>query len=129
MIVWEDEKTGKNKRGRKQAIGLTFDYAGKQRVIPALYRFPDGVIFDILTVIDEAEFRDFHTKYESAEETMTMAQRLAAESDHPYQSVAIRKLVIDGAVIESRSAITLYHAPWLGEGYSYKCEIDRKSVM
>ena len=117
-VYWtQDETRKKYLPGRKQNVGLQFEYMETRRVIPTVYRFPEGIVFDILTVIDEAKMRAFYEKYAETEETLSPMQRRAAESEHPYQSVTFEQLSVNGKRIDGWSSETLYHIPFMGEEY------------
>ena len=101
--------------GREQTIDYAFDAVGSRRIVGALYRFPEGVIMDILTPIDEVRIRAFYDQYESNEDQLSPGQRRVAGQNNPYQSMPIQSISIDGTKPDSFSSTTLYHMPWLGD--------------
>lgn len=103
-------------RGLPFKINWKFEYAGAKRCIPVVYRFPKGIVFDIITFLDEARLRDFFEKYEAVEEKLTPLEKQCAKQEHPYQSVPIKKIWIDGQRVEegysSRGALSI---PWASQ--------------
>ena len=113
-VYWEADGKKRGVPGRAQHIGLNFEYGGKQRCIPVLYRFPEGIVFDLLTVLDEAELRAFHEKYQGVEETLSPVQQRAVEDEHPFQSVPINSIVFNGKQpLGGWSSTCSYHIPWM----------------
>ena len=125
-VFWEQSEDNSLKLpGRKQRIDLDFVYAGKQRKIPYAYRFDEGTVFDILTILDEEEMRAYYDKYVDVEDTLSAVQRRAAESAHPYQSVLFSQIIINNNRADGWSATTKYHMPWMREEYTL-CNEQRK---
>lgn len=104
---------GKGHRGLRQRVDWKFEYSGKKRFIPAIYRFPKGIVFDIITLLDEAKLLEFFEEYEMSEESLAPLQRSCAKQNHPYQAVPIKEIWIDGKPVEggysSNSAVSI---PW-----------------
>lgn len=112
--LWEK---GRGFPGLPQRTGWQFEYAGARRIIPAVYRFPRGVVFDILTPLDEDELRAYYEKYESAEDKLTPLQRRCAEQEHPYRSVPVREIWVDGKQAEGGwSSSGIVSIPWARPG-------------
>lgn len=104
---------GKGTCGLPQRVNWQFEYAGSRRCIPVVYRFSEGIVFDIITLLDETKLREFFEKYGADEERLTPLQRRCAEQEHPYQAVPIREMWINGKQVEggysSSSAVSI---PW-----------------
>jgi len=104
---------GKGLPGLPQKIYWQFEYAGSKRCIPIIYRFSKGIVFDVITFLDEAKLREFYEKYTAIEETLTPLQRRCAKQEHPYQDVPFKEIWINGKRVErgysSSSAISM---PW-----------------
>jgi hypothetical protein len=83
---------GKGRRGRRQAAGWNFEYAGMRCVIPAVYRFPRGIVFDILSFADEAELTEYINRYESVEEKLTPSERRCAEQENPFKTISLQEI-------------------------------------
>lgn len=111
-VYWETNGRNKGLSGRRQQINWFFDYAGKRRCIPAVYRFPEGIVFDLLTILDEAELRAFYDKYKDAEEPLLTAKRRAVEDEHPYQGISMAKVNINGKQPSGWSSSGKLHVPW-----------------
>lgn len=87
---------GKGFCGLPQSTNWEFEYAGNKRVIPTIYRFRNGIVFDVITILAEAELRQYFEKYEAMAETMTSLQRRCAEQEHPFQSLVVKEIWING---------------------------------
>jgi hypothetical protein len=99
--------------GLPQRTNWQFEYLGTKRCIPYIYRFPKGIVFDIITFLDETKLHEFFEKYEDIENTLTPLQRKCVEQEHPYQTVPVKQIWINGKQVEegfsSSSAISI---PW-----------------
>lgn len=92
---------GSGRQGRKQAAGWRFEYADMRCIIPAVYRFPRGMVFDILSFTDEARLREFFSKYAAIEETLTSSQQQrSAMQEHPFQPVPIHEVWLNGTLAQ-----------------------------
>jgi len=104
---------GKGMCGLPQRVNWQFEHAGSRQYIPVVYRFSEGIVFDIITLLDETKLREFFEKYEAVEERLTPLQRRSAEQEHPYQAVPINEIWINGERAEggysSSSAVSI---PW-----------------
>ncbi|MDD2497706.1 MAG: hypothetical protein PHT78_14530 [Desulfitobacteriaceae bacterium] len=100
--------------GTAQKLNWQFAYAGSNRCIPVIYRFAKGIVFDVITSLDEARLRAFFGKYGSVEEKLTPLERRCAEQEHPYQDVHFKEIWINGKRVEngysSSSGISI---PWV----------------
>lgn len=104
---------GKGLHGLPQKIYWQFEYAESKRCIPVIYRFPKGIVFDVVTFLDEARLREFFEKYKAMEETLSPLQRRCAEQEHPYQNVPIKEIWINGKRAESgHSSSSAISIPW-----------------
>lgn len=99
--------------GLPQRTNWKFEYMGTKRFIPVIYRFSKGVVFDVITILDEVKLHDFFEKYEAIEDALTSLQRRCAKQEHPYQPVNIKEIWINGKQVEcgwsSSSAVSI---PW-----------------
>lgn len=85
-----------------------------KRYIPVIYRFSKGIVFDVITIIDETELHKFFEKYEAIEETLTPLHKRCVEQEHPYQSVPISKIWINGKQVEDGySSSGTISIPWV----------------
>lgn len=85
--------------GRPQKINWEFENNGLRRIIPTIYHFSRGMVFDLITIIDEEKFNHFYNKYKDIEELSPIEHRLL-EQEHPYQGVEIKDILINGKKIE-----------------------------
>jgi hypothetical protein len=108
---------GKGLCGFPQRMNWQFEYAGAKRYIPAIYSFPKGIVFDIITILDETKLREFFEKYETVAETLTRLKKRCVEQEHPYKAVPIKEIWINGKKIESGySASSTMSIPWVQQG-------------
>lgn len=104
---------GKGSHGLPQRTNWQFEYSGTKRCIPVIYRFPKGIVFDVITFLDEAKLHEFFVKYETIEEKLTPLQRRCAKQEHPYQAVPIKEIWINGKRVESGySSSSAVSIPW-----------------
>ncbi|MDD3653483.1 MAG: hypothetical protein PHO01_04760 [Desulfotomaculaceae bacterium] len=104
---------GKGLCGVPQRVNWQFEYAGNIHRIPVLYRFSKGIVFDVISFLDQEKLRAFFKKYEAVEETLTPLQRRCAKQEHPYQAIPIRKIWMNGKQVESGySSSSTVSAPW-----------------
>ncbi len=107
---------GKGLCGLPQRVNWQFEWAGTKRYIPVIYRFSKGVVFDVITILDETRLREFFDKYEAIEETLTPLQRRCVKQEYPYQDMPIREIWINGKPIESGySSSSTLSIPWARE--------------
>lgn len=105
---------GKGLWGLPQRTSWQFEYAGAKRYIPFIYHFSKGIVFDVITILDETKLREFFEKYEDIEETLTPLQKRCVEQEHPYQAVPISKIWINGKQVEGGySSSGSMSIPWL----------------
>lgn len=120
-VFWEEEEVaGLRVAGRRQDIDFQFKYAGVQRLIPAIYHFPQGVAFDLVTVVDEDEMRAFIAKLRDEEALGTSALLRQLTDMHPYQSVPVQDIIVNGSSPEAGwSGRGGMHVQWEIEGEKY----------
>ena len=105
---------GKGLWGWPQRTNWQFEYAGAKRYIPVIYRFSEGIVFDVITILDETKLRKFFEKYDAIEETLIPLQRRCVEQDHPYQAVPISEIWINGKQVEGGySSSSSMSIPWV----------------
>lgn len=108
---------GKGLWGRTQWTNWEFEYAGEKCYIPAIYRFSKGVVFDVITLLDEAKLREFFDKYEAVEETLTPLHQRCAKQEHPYQAVRLSEISINGKQVDAGySSSGAMSISWLQQG-------------
>lgn len=107
---------GKGFWGFSQRTNWQFEYKGAKCYIPAVYRFSGGIVFDVITILDEIKLRKFFEKYEDIEATLTPLQRRCLEQEHPYQAIPISEIWINGKqVIDGYSSSSAMSIPWIGQ--------------
>lgn len=116
MKVYYNSSLWSNAKGFsriKQRTNWQFEYEGAKRYIPAIYRFSKGIVFDIITILDENRLYEFFNKYEAVEEKLTSQQRRLAKQEHPYQDVPVKEIWIDSKRVEnSYSSSSDLSIPW-----------------
>lgn len=110
--LWTRER---GRKGRPQHVGWEFTYARARRVIPAIYRFPDGIVFDLLTLLDEEAYRAFVENYADKENSLSATERRIVDEEHPYQEVSVSGLTVNGCKIEEFSSSARVVTPLSGE--------------
>lgn len=107
---------GKGLWGLPRRVNWQFEHGGARHCIPSIYGFSKGIVFDIITFLDEAKLRDFFEKYEAIEEKMTPLQRRCAKQENPYQAVPIKEIWINGKKVNGGySSSSVVSIPWAGE--------------
>ncbi len=96
--LWGKEK---GIHGLPQRTNWQFEYAETKRYIPIIYRFPKGIVFDIITLLDEVKLREFFEKYRNIERELTPLQHRCAEQEHPYQALPMKEIWINGKRVNS----------------------------
>ena len=95
--------------GRPQKVNLEFEHNGLKRIIPTIYHFSKGIVFDLITIVDENEFCKFYEKYKDLD---PLEQRIV-EQEHPYQAMDIGGIWInDIKVEEGYSSSGTFFTPW-----------------
>lgn len=102
----------RGKAGTKQVLNWSFNHLGKKRIIPCIYRFSKGIVFDIITPLEEDELKAFVKKAEEInEEELSENQRRQLEQEHPYRQVSLAEIWINGEWVqegfESTSSISM----------------------
>lgn len=118
MVYYDASLWSKNKGlcGLRQRTNWQFEYAGAKRYIPAVYRFSKGIVFDLLTILDEKKLQEYFEKYEAIEEKLTPLQRRCAKQEHPYVAVPIKEIWINGTRVKSSySSSSAVSIPWAGQ--------------
>lgn len=98
--------------GIRQKTCWQFEYAGMKRVIPAIYRFSKGIVFDIITFLDETKVREFFKKCEAQETELTPVQRELAEEEYPYRYVSLKEIWINQKCARKYSSSSGVNIPW-----------------
>lgn len=82
-----------------QPVNARFRAGGLDRVIPAVYCFKEGIVFDILTVMDERVMKDYRDRYAECEEKpeeLSDARILEITQNNPYHNVDIACIWLNG---------------------------------
>lgn len=99
--------------GIPQKVNLEFEHNGLKRIIPNIYHFSEGIVFDIITIVDEIEFSKFYEKYKDIEEDLTPLEQIIAEQENPYQTMDIKDIWINGIKAEEgHSSSGTFFTPW-----------------
>lgn len=98
--------------GRPQKINWEFENNGLRRIIPTIYHFSKGIVFDLITIVDEGEFNNFYNKYVDIEEKLSPMEQRLLKQEHPYQEVEIKDIWLNGKKIENGySSSGLFYNP------------------
>ena len=119
MKVYYDASLWRKKKGTlglPQKINWQFEHAGNTHWIPVIYRFPKGIVFDLITFLDEAKLAEFVAKYENIEDKLTPLLRRCAEQEHPYQSLHWQEVWLNGQKADQNySSSSRLSVPWQQE--------------
>jgi hypothetical protein len=86
--------------GRPQKINWEFEDGGLRRIIPNIYHFSKGIVFDLITIIDEKEFSKFYNKYIDIEEELSPLEQRLVEQEHPYDELSLKDIWINGEKVK-----------------------------
>lgn len=116
--------------GTPQRTNWEFEYAGAKRFIPVIYRFSKGIVFDILTILDETRLRKFFERYENHEKEMTPLERRCAEQEHPCQDISIKEIWINQRRVEGGfSSSCGMSMPWRQERNLSRVQKAYKAIL
>ncbi|HZW48825.1 MAG TPA: Na+-transporting methylmalonyl-CoA/oxaloacetate decarboxylase subunit beta [Bacillota bacterium] len=108
---------GKGPVGLSQKINWQFEHAGIKHCIPVIYHFPKGIVFDLITFLDEAKLSEFISKYENIDAKLTPLLRRCAEQEHPYQPLHWKEIWLNGQKVEQNyTSSSRLSVPWQQEG-------------
>ena len=110
---------GKGRKGRPQKVDWKFKYGKTEYVIPMLYRFPKGLVFDIHWHVDPTHLQTFLEKYGVMEEQLFVLQERCASQEHPYQKIPLQEIWVQGVRVEVPVASS---DSWSAEKVSPACE-------
>lgn len=105
-ITKESNNTVNGRFYMKQKVNRVFQYKGEKRCVPFIYRFWDGIVFDVLTLLDQGRLKAFWDKYESRQEHLTAIERSCAEQENPCKAIEISKIELDGKTLEGEYSFT-----------------------
>lgn len=110
----------KKKVGRKQYVNWRFEHMGKKCMIPYIYRFSKGIVFDLITLLDEEEIRAYMKKYEQIDGSqLSDLECELIEQEGPYNHLSIREVWINGELVTSGfCASGKCHISFLEKDYS-----------
>ncbi len=104
---------GKGFWGVKQSVNWEFNYQGNTHYIPVIYRFTKGIVFDVITILDEEKIREFFDEYEAVVKELTPLERRCVEQENPYQPLSIKEIYIEGKIVEGDfSSSSTISIPW-----------------
>ncbi|MCE5196078.1 MAG: Na+-transporting methylmalonyl-CoA/oxaloacetate decarboxylase subunit beta [Negativicutes bacterium] len=119
MKVYYDASLWRKKKGTRglpQKINWQFEHAGHTHWIPVIYRFPRGIVFDLITFLDEAKLAEFVAKYENIDDKLTPLLRRCAEQEHPYQPLHWQEIWLNGQKAEQNdTSSSRLCVPWQQE--------------
>lgn len=103
MKVYFDSSLWRTK-GRKPCkvrwdIDAVFTDGGLTRYVPAVYCFQQGVVFDILTIVEEKAITEYYEKYKDWEkkaDTLSDTQIQKIRQDNPYQDMCLKGVWMNG---------------------------------
>ncbi|HBN83860.1 MAG TPA: Na+-transporting methylmalonyl-CoA/oxaloacetate decarboxylase subunit beta [Clostridiales bacterium] len=118
---------GKGCHGSPQKANLQFEYSGTKRCIPIIYRFPRGIVFDVITILDESKLRTFYEKYEHIQNKMTSVQKRSMRQENPFQNISLQEIRINGKKTDDGfSSSSMMCIPWLKEDVNVLEDIKKE---
>ncbi len=91
--LWDSKKRGKP---AVQRLDWRFEHLGLRRCIPCVYHFRKGIVFDLLTLVDERDIRAYRDRYEGEEERLSSARRRCAEQESPFRELELQEIRLNG---------------------------------
>lgn len=103
--------------GEPQQVAWQFEYKGLRHFIPTIYRFPKGVVWDVLTPLDSNLLLEFYQSYASCEDSLSPLEEELIRQKHPYQHLSLFSLKIDDCFIENFhfSSTIIGNLPWMDQ--------------
>ncbi|RCX16379.1 hypothetical protein DFR58_111128 [Anaerobacterium chartisolvens] len=112
--LW-DKKNGIG--GTAESTDWQFEHLGLTRHIPCIYKFANGIVFDLLTILDEDRLRAYYKKYSDMEERLSPVEKRCAAQEHPFRDINIKEIWIDGyRAEEGYSSSSCAYIPFAGDG-------------
>lgn len=105
--LWSEPE--KYPAGRPQYVDWSYIDGEVKRYIPVVYRFAEGVVFDVLTPLNDDALQEYFARCAKVDEAcLTEMERRCLEQEHPYGSPEIRNCRINGSEpVEEDAAGTL----------------------
>lgn len=116
---------GKGRHGLPLHGNLYFEHKGAKRCLPVIYHFPQGIVFDVITFLDESKLRTFYEKYEKIDDQLSSKQKRQVRQESPFQNICLREIRINEKVGEGFSSSSMICIPWLQDNRNI-CEVLKK---
>lgn len=105
---------GRGLWGWPQRVNWQFEYAGAKRYIPAVYRFSRGIVFDVISILDEAKLNELMEKHEVAQEQDPYTlQSHILEQEFFHEDVVISRIEVNGKRVAEYSSSGGIYIPQL----------------
>ena len=127
-VTWDGSLYGqRGTPGEEITIGKTFSWGNAYWHIPAIYRFPEGIIIDFCIEVAPEPVRAFIDKWDLLHEEQhryTAVQRQQIEDEHPLHFDFSAELHLNGTIIprKSSSSQSWISAECLEMDIPYECE-------
>lgn len=105
--LWKE--SGERECSCIQPVHARFTAGGLERIIPVIYCFEEGIVFDILTVLDEKVMRDYcgrFAEYEERAAELSDAEVLEITQQNPYHNVGIAAMWLNGCLETEQTAFS-----------------------
>jgi hypothetical protein len=89
--------------GLPQKVDWEFTYEGQQYQIPMIYRFPEGITLDIISLLDTVKIKNFQEEYKDRIDNISEEERLCIEAVHPIQEFPLKTIYINNELVEMGS--------------------------
>ncbi|QAT50388.1 hypothetical protein EQM14_11795 [Caproiciproducens sp. NJN-50] len=114
-VYWKicpgQEAPAGEKPGRPLRVDWSFSYDGLEYRIPLIYLFDQGIVFDVVAVLENGAARVFYDRCHDEGETLSEEEREVAWAQLPFiEALPLKGFLINGQKIENG---------WRGQGRFY----------
>jgi hypothetical protein len=89
--------------GLPQKVDWEFTYEDRQYQIPTIYRFPEGITIDIISLLDTVKIKNFQEEYKNPIHNISEEKHLCLEAVHPIQEFPLKMSYINNELVEMGS--------------------------
>ena len=111
--------------GRSQKTLRTFTLWGIRSCIPAVYRYKEGIVFDLFTFPEEEKVRNFYKAYAGKEDSFSPAPLRRLEGEHPCPNILPCTIRINGIPAAQWDSQNFLHMPWAPENENLKRVLEK----
>jgi hypothetical protein len=99
-------------KGTKINVNWEFVFANKKYRIPVLFYYPQGLIFDMITILDNDKVQKFYEKYNQGQQLLKN-EFIDNQEENPMQMIHLENIMINNQPAHSdwKSSSSIY-MPW-----------------